>query len=77
MYFRCSFLREIFSKLDFIDICFLKKKRNLGCSMRRHYTTGGALRARVLRNLFGAACVCNDGFKVGDERFDFGNGPVP
>ena len=27
MYFRCSFLREIFSKLDFIDICFLKKKK--------------------------------------------------
>jgi hypothetical protein len=27
MYFRCSFLREIFSKLDFIDICFKKKKK--------------------------------------------------
>ena len=27
MYFRCSFLREIFSKLDFIDICVLKKRK--------------------------------------------------
>jgi hypothetical protein len=27
MYFRCSFLREIFSKLDFIDICVFKKRK--------------------------------------------------
>ena len=42
MYFRCSFLREIFSKLDFIDICF-KKKEKFGLQYAQALCYGGVL----------------------------------
>jgi hypothetical protein len=52
MNYRCSFLRELFGMLDFVDVCFKKRKIWVAVHAGTRNTTGaGVLSGLYLGNL--------------------------